>query len=79
MAEAAHEYHSGDQDVTEQLATFRAFGGLTKWSCLAIAVLLTMLVIWFCVGAGFFAGLVPGVVILAIGVFFLRSRAEPSH
>ena len=79
MAEAAHEYHSGDQDVTEQLATFRAFGSLTKWSCLAIAVLITMLVLWFCVGVGFFAGLIPGVIILAVGIFFLRSKPEPSH
>ena len=56
MAEAAHEYHSGDQDITEQLATFRAFGGLTKWSCLAIAVLITMLVM----ALGTFAfGLLP--------------------
>jgi len=79
MAEAAHEYHSGDQDITEQLATFHTFGGLMKWASLAVAVLLTMLVIWFCIGAGFFAGLVPGVIILALGVTFLRSKPEPSH
>ncbi|MFI4976169.1 MAG: aa3-type cytochrome c oxidase subunit IV [Caulobacterales bacterium] len=73
MAEADHEYHRGQQDVSEQVATFHTFGGLVKWGCLTLAVLLLMLIMWFCTGAGFLAGLISGVVVLAAGIVFLRS------
>jgi thiamine transporter ThiT len=79
MTDAAHDYHSGDQDITEQQATFSLFGKLMKWASLSIAVLLVMLVLWFCVGAGFFGGLIPGLVVLAAGIYFLRSKPEESH
>jgi len=79
MAEAAHEYHSGDQDITEQIATFEAFGGMIKWGSLAVAVLLVALVLWFCVGAGFWAGALSALVLAAVGVYFLRSKPQPSH
>ncbi len=79
MSEAVHEYHPGDQDIAEQRATFSVFGKMIKWGSLAIAVLLIALVMWFCVGAGFFSGLVSGAVVLTVGVFFLRSKPEPAH
>ena len=60
MTEAVHEYHQGDQNISEQVATFELFGKMMKWGSLSIAVLLLMLVMWFCVGAGFFAGLFAG-------------------
>jgi hypothetical protein len=74
MSEAVHEYHHGDQNVTENEATFEAFGGLMKWSALSVAVLVTMLVLWFCTSAGFWAGLFAGVIIAALGIYFLRGR-----
>ena len=79
MAEAAHEYHTGDQDIAEQQATFRLVMGLFKWGSLGIAVLLTMLVMWFCAKAGFFSGLITGLILLAVGIFFLRSKPTPDH
>jgi hypothetical protein len=79
MTEAAHEYHSGDQDVSEQVATFSAFGKLMKWGSLTIAVLLLTLILWFVLNAGFFGGLVPGVLVAAVGVYFLRSKPQPAH
>ena len=79
MSDAAHEYHSGDQDITEQVATFSVFGKMMKWGSLIIASMLLLLVIWFCVGAGFFAGLIPAVILLAVGIFFLRSPPEAAH
>jgi len=79
MSEAAHEYHSGDQDITEQIATFSDFGKMIKWGSLTVAVLLVMLVLWFCVSAGFFTGLFSGLVVLALGIYFLRSRPESGH
>jgi len=79
MTEAAHEYHTGDMDIHEQVSTFEAFGKMTKWGSLAIAALLMMLVIWFCVPAGFFAGLGAAVVLLAVGIYFLREKPDAGH
>ncbi|HEY1751160.1 MAG TPA: aa3-type cytochrome c oxidase subunit IV [Caulobacteraceae bacterium] len=79
MSDAVHEYHSGDQDITEQVATFSVFGRLMKWCSLAVAVLVIALVLWFCVGAGFWTGLITGVVLLAVGIFALRSRSGQGH
>ena len=79
MSEAAHEHHPGDQDISEQIATFEDFGKAIKWCSLAVAVLILTLVIWFCVGAGFFAGVFSGAVILALGIFFLRSKPASEH
>jgi hypothetical protein len=79
MTDTVHEYHSGDQDISEQLETFSLFGKLMKWGSLAIAVLLVTLVLWFCVGAGFFGGLVPGLGVLLVGIFFLRDKPEATH
>jgi thiamine transporter ThiT len=79
MTEAVHEYHQGDQNISEQVATFELFGKMMKWGSLSIAVLLLMLVMWFCVGAGFFAGLFAGVVVLAAGIFLLREKPDSGH
>ncbi|HUZ12837.1 MAG TPA: aa3-type cytochrome c oxidase subunit IV [Caulobacteraceae bacterium] len=79
MNEAAQEYRQGDQDIAEQLATFHAFGGMAKWGSLGLAAFLTMLVLWFCAGAGFFPGLIAGLIILSLGIYFLRSKPGPSH
>ena len=79
MAEAVQEYHQGDQDISEQEATFGLFGKLIKWGSLSVAVLVLMLTLWFCVGAGFWAGAVSGVVLTAVGVYFLRSPPAEAH
>lgn len=79
MTDAAHQYHHGDQDISEQQATFSLFGKMIKWGSLAVAVLLITLVLWFCVGAGFLPGLISGVVVLAVGIYFLRASPAESH
>ncbi len=73
MAEAV--YHHGDQNIHEQVATYRLFGGLAKWGSLSVAVLVLMLVLWFCLGLGFLGGAIPGAVLTAVGVTFLRERS----
>jgi thiamine transporter ThiT len=78
MAEAAHEYHTGDMDISEQVSTFHLVGGMLKWGSLGVAILVTMLVLWFCTKAGFFAGLITGIIILVLGIFFLR-EAPADH
>jgi thiamine transporter ThiT len=79
MAEAAHEYHTGDQEISEQVATFHLVGGMLKWGSLAIAVVVTMLVLWFCASTGFFTGLGAGIVILIVGIVFLREKPDAGH
>jgi hypothetical protein len=79
MTEAVHEYHPGDQEIDEQVATFDAFGKMIKWGSLAIAALVLMLVIWFCVPMGFFAGLFAAIALTVVGVFFLREKPDSAH
>ncbi|HEY1426931.1 MAG TPA: aa3-type cytochrome c oxidase subunit IV [Caulobacteraceae bacterium] len=79
MSEAVHDYTQGDMNITEQLATFSLVGNMIKWGSLAVAVLVLMLTLWFCVQAGFLAGAAAGAVLAVVGVFFLRSRPAPAH
>ena len=74
MDAPASDYQHGDQDASMHVATYRSFIGLTKWGSLALSVAVLMLSIWFCTEAGFLAGLISGLVVLALGIFFLRSK-----
>ena len=78
MAAEGHDYHRGEMDIREQANTFHAFGALTKWLSLATAVVLLTLTLWFATDAGFFGGLITGVLVLAIGIWVLRER-KPTH
>jgi hypothetical protein len=79
MAGKAAEYHRGDMDIHEQQATFRLVMGMTKWGSLVIASTLLFLVLWFCTGTGFVGAAFTGVVVLALGITFLRSPPEGEH
>lgn len=70
----ASEYHRGEMAIQEQVATYHLFGALTKWGSLALAALLTLLVLWFCTPAGFLSGLVAAIVMVVIGVAVLREK-----
>ena len=78
MAEQASDYHRGDMDITEQVTTFRDAMTVTKWSCLAVAVGVLFFTLLFCTDTGFFGSLIPAVIVAAVGVFALKSRA-PTH
>lgn len=73
------DYHHGDQEISEQIASYAAFGALSKYGSLAAGVLVLMLTLWFCVDAGLMGGLIPGVVLLGLGLFFLRSKPAQDH
>lgn len=75
----ASEYHRGEMDISEQTATYHAVMGLTKWGSLALAVALLMLTLWFCTPAGFFGGLIPGLVLLVAGIALLREKKGGGH
>jgi hypothetical protein len=72
MAGKASEYHRGEMDIHEQVATFHLIMGITKWGSLLIAATLLTLVLWFCTGAGFLAGVITGGVVLVLGSLLLR-------
>jgi hypothetical protein len=75
----ASQYHRGEMDISEQVATFHLFNGMTKWGSLALAALLSLLVLWFCTPAGFLGGLVTAAVVTVIGTLLLRDKPEAGH
>lgn len=75
----ADDYHRGDMDITEQVSTYHAVMGLTKWGSLALAVAILALVLWFCTPAGFLGGLIPALVFLVVGVVLLREKKGGGH
>lgn len=75
----ASEYHRGEMDISEQTSTYHAVMGLTKWGSLALATAVLMLTLWFCTPAGFFGGLIPGLVVLAAGIALLREKSGGGH
>ena len=79
MDQSATEYHHGQQNISEQRASYALFYGLAKWGSLAVGVLVLMLTLWFCANAGFFGGVIPGIALAVLGVIFLRAPATPDH
>ena len=75
----ADDYHRGEMDIQEQVATYHAVMGMTKWGSLALAVSILALVLWFCTPAGFIGGLVPALVLLVLGIVFLREKKGGGH
>lgn len=75
----ASEYHRGEMDISEQVATFNLFNGLTKWGSLFLVAFLTLIVLWFCTPAGFVAGFISAAVVSVIGVVVLRDKPDAGH
>jgi hypothetical protein len=73
------DYHRGDMDIREHVATFKFFNTMTKWGSLVVAALILMFTLAFCTSAGFGTGFVAAVVLLALGIFFLRSKPTSGH
>jgi hypothetical protein len=63
-------------DIHEQAATYARVMGMTKWGALAVGALVLCLTLWFCTDAGFMGAAITGVVVVALGVFFLRGSEE---
>lgn len=72
MANKVSQYHRGQMDIHEQAATYERVMAMTKFGSLAIGALVLVLTLWFCTGAGFIGAVITGVVVVALGVFFLR-------
>jgi len=76
---ASEDYHRGEMDIHEQVATYNGVMALTKWGSLAIAVSLLALVLWFCTPAGFIGGAIPAIGLLVVGIFLLRDKKDGGH
>lgn len=72
----ATTYHHGEQEISAQVHTWKLFGAMTKWFSLHVAVLVLVLTLWFCLGVSFFGGLIPGLILLALGILFLREKPK---
>ncbi len=79
MGNQASDYHRGEMDIHEQAATYAAFGKMTKWGSLAIAVALTFFTLLFCTPAGFIGAAGTAVVLAVVGILALREKAAPAH
>jgi hypothetical protein len=74
MAEAASDYHHGDQPAEDHLRTYHFFLNMAKWAALHLAVLILVLTLWFCAGASFLGGLVPGAIVAVLGGWWLLAK-----
>ncbi|MBA3999592.1 aa3-type cytochrome c oxidase subunit IV [Brevundimonas sp.] len=70
----AEAYLKGTQEITEQVATWNLFMGLSKWGSLSIAVAVLLFTMWFMPNGGFFPALIASVVLAVAGWWFLRSK-----
>jgi len=75
----AGDYHRGEMDIQEQAATYEAFGKMTKWGSLAVAVLLLFITLLFCTPAGFIGSAIAAVVLLGLGIVSLKEKPVPAH
>jgi hypothetical protein len=73
------EHHPGDMNISEQTATFHTVVGLFKWGSLTLAASLVLLILWFCTPAGFLPGFVIALILVILGVAFLRDRKTSAH
>jgi hypothetical protein len=70
---AQDEYVRGSMEISEQKSTYDLFMVLSKYGSLSIAALLAFLTLWFMPNGSFIMGAGVAVVLMAAGIFFLRS------
>jgi hypothetical protein len=77
--QAAATYHHGEMPVVAHTSTYMRVMGLFKWGALGVADLLLLLTLWFCTPAGLGSAVIVAILVLALGVFALRSRKTAAH
>ncbi len=75
----ADDYVPGEMPIAAQRATFRSVLVLFKWASLAIAASLILLTMWFCTPAGFIPSAVVALIVVVLGVVFLRAKPQAAH
>ena len=53
--------------------------GLTKWGSLALSAFLVWVVLLFCTPTGFMGSTIAGLVLLVLGIVFLREKPAADH
>ena len=79
MAGPSSDYHRGEMEIAEQTATYQLVMGMTKWGSLGLSAVLLFVILWFCTGAGFMGGAISGLVLLVLGIVFLREKPGAAH
>ena len=80
MAEAhSDDYVHGQMNAATQTANYRSFMSLTKWFALNAGTLILFLTLWFCTDTGFWGAGLAAIVVLALGITFLRRKPQPVH
>ena len=79
MAEHGSGYVHGHMNIHQNQSAYSAFVGMAKWGSLAVAVIVLTATLWFCTPAGFLGGLIPAVVVLALGIMLLRAKPGAAH
>jgi hypothetical protein len=80
VAEAhSDDYVHGQMNAATQAANYRSFMSLTKWFALNAAALILFLTLWFCTDAGFWTAFITAIIVLALGITFLRRKPQPVH
>jgi hypothetical protein len=79
MAEHGSSYVPGEMDIHQNEASYAVFLNMAKWGSLAVAVTVLAATLWFCTPAGFLGGLIPAVVVLALGIFLMRAKPGAAH
>ena len=74
MATQGGDYTRGEMIIEEHEKTYDGFLKMTKWGSLYLAVLLILLVLWFCTPTGFLGALVAAVVLAVLGTLALSEK-----
>jgi hypothetical protein len=79
MTDTDADFHHGEMNAATQIADYKVFLNFAKWVSLFLATLILMLVLWFCVGTGFFGAAIPAVIVLALGIYVMRAKPAQLH
>ena len=70
------DYHRGEMNVEEQEKTYLGFLGMSKWLALALAAVVLFFTMWLYPRGNFFGAGFATLVLLVVGIYFLR---KPQH
>ena len=73
-ADAHDDYVRGSMEISEQQSTFALFINLAKYGSLILAAVLVFLTVWFMPGGNLLGGLIPAVVLLVAGLWYLGQK-----
>jgi len=67
---------SGKPELLAHEQTYHGFSVLLRWCMLGLATVIPTLILWFATSAGFWGGLIAGIVVFAVGYMILVRHEE---